>query len=62
MATTVLCAVQHRPQHVYALRVVFEDGVTLARYPDACSKPRLRPATYGGLDLAGLPVGEIRGF
>lgn len=45
-------------QHVYALKADFEGGVTLQRYPDKGSEPRLRPTGKGELVL-GNEVGRI---
>jgi hypothetical protein len=56
--TTIITTVETGQHHYYALEIRFEDGVTLSRYPNARSEPRLRPTTYGLLDL-GEPVGRI---
>ncbi|CAM6053396.1 unnamed protein product [Sphagnum tenellum] len=57
--TQTLCSVTCKQQHHYALRVEFDNGVTLARYANARSEPRLRPTTHGSLEF-GTVIGQIQ--
>lgn len=42
-----LISVETGGKHFYTLAADFQGGLTLARYPDAKSEPRLRPTTVG---------------
>jgi hypothetical protein len=53
-----LCTIDVGGRHTYALEVYFASGVTLSRYADSRTEPRLRPSTYGTLNL-GMIVGTI---
>lgn len=57
-----IVSVQTHAHHHYALRVVFEDAVTLWRNDHARCEPRLRPTTHGHLSFDGHAAGiTIRG-
>lgn len=53
-----IVSVESGSAHLYALRVNFNSGVTLARYANASSEPRLRPTTYGSVTV-GREIGRI---
>ena len=46
---STLCTVEQGGKHYYALELCFDDGVTLARYANSKTEPRLRPTTSGVL-------------
>ncbi|RYD64036.1 MAG: hypothetical protein EOP83_10695 [Verrucomicrobiaceae bacterium] len=53
-----LISVESSGRHHYGLRVNFAKPVTLARYPEARSEPRLRPSLYGQV-RTGTVIGHV---
>jgi hypothetical protein len=56
--TDTLCSLSNSKNHCYSLKIIFENGITLSRYPEAKTEPRLRPSCYGQL-LFGEQIGKI---
>lgn len=57
-STSTIVSVEGQGKHVYTLRANFETGVSMTRYSDKVSEPRLRPTAHGELKL-GTEVGRI---
>ena len=53
-----LVSVEHKGKHFYTLETDFSKGVTLKKYPDSKSEPRLRPTVVGNIEM-GEQVGSI---
>lgn len=53
-----LVSVEEGSKHHYTLKADFPNGVTLQRYENAPSEPRLRPTTHGQVVL-GRVIGKI---
>jgi hypothetical protein len=56
--TSTIVSVEGQGKHLYALQADFQNGVTMARYPDKASEPRLRPTGRGELAM-GEQIGTI---
>ena len=56
--TSTIVSVEGQGKHLYALQADFQNGVTMARYPDKASEPRLRPTGRGELTM-GEQIGTI---
>ena len=57
--TKILCTVETKSKHFYSLRVEFINGITLARYANSPTEPRLRPTTHGNIELCDF-VGKVK--
>lgn len=55
---TTVVSVNGSGFHVYALRVEFKKPVTLARYAESRTEPRLRPTLHGHIKM-GQTIGSI---
>ena len=53
-----LVSVEHKGKHFYTLETDFSKGVTLKKYPDSKTEPRLRPTVVGNIEI-GEEVGSI---
>lgn len=53
-----LVSVEHKGKHFYTLETDFSKGVTLKKYPDSKTEPRLRPTVVGNIEI-GEQVGSI---
>ena len=56
--TSTIVSIEGQGKHVYAMQADFQNGVTMSRYPDKASEPRLRPTGRGELQL-GEQIGTI---
>ena len=56
--TETIISVKHNNNHYFTLETDFTKGVSLKKYPNEKSEPRLKPTVIGKIEL-GQPVGEV---